>query len=289
MSRAIRFRIVVVAAIVAAAVTTPRAQADTKALFKELIDKSSQMLVTVKCVWKIQGGGSQQEREQEFTGLMIEKGGLVLCSSLNLGTSRVFRRQGASVTPTDIKVLIGDDTEGVEAKLLTSDPELDLSWIQIKEPDSKGYSFLDLARSKIAVAGDRLYSSRRMDKFFDRTIVVNEGLLAGITKKPRELLIPTDSLEFGRTSVGMPVFAEDGAVVGISVLQTSDPEEPTSAGAVLILPVAEVIKATEKAKVTASSEEEEEDEEGDEPTTKPADSAKPEPARKPAEEEEEEE
>lgn len=287
-------RFLTLATIAAVALAAVPAFADTKALYNKVIDQTSNALVTVKFVLKLQGAGGPQEIEREFTALMIEKGGLVLCSSVQLGTSRLFRRQGASVTPTDIKILIGDDTEGVEAKLLTNDPELDLSWVQIKKPDEKGYKSLDLAKSKMAVLGDRMFSVKRMDKFFDRALVVNEGYLGGVTKKPRELLIPTSSLEFGQANIGMPVFGDDGSIVGISVLQSADPEDieggARPAAEVLILPVAEVNKATEKAK-TVTPEEEEEEEDSDATSKPAADAAKAAPAKpdKKADEEEEEE
>lgn len=271
-----RIRLGALAGLTAVLLGGGSATADTKALYKQLADQLSHALVTVKFVLKVQGPSGPQEIEREFTALMIEKNGLVLCSSVQLGTSRIFRARGGQVTPTDIKVLIGDDTEGVAARLLTNDPELDLSWVQIKKPDEKGYKFLDLSKSKVVTLGDRLLSARRMDKFFDRAIVLNEGLLGGITKKPRELLIPTASLEFGQTNIGMPVFSEDGSVVGVSVLQSPDPEDmdASSRGSadVLVLPVAEVVKATEKAKTTAPAADEEEDDassDGDKSTTEP--------------------
>ncbi|HWL91978.1 MAG TPA: hypothetical protein VNT79_00450 [Phycisphaerae bacterium] len=253
---------------VALLATAGVARADTKAIYKQLFDEAAPALVTIKCVLKVQGSSGAQEQEREFTALMIEPKGLVLCSSLQLGTSRLYRRMATSITPTDIKVLIGDDTEGVEAKFLTSDPELDLSWVEIKTPDEKGYTSLDLSKGVVPALGDRLLSGRRMDKFFDRAFVVNEGYLGGTTKKPRELLVPTASLEFTQTSIGMPVFDDHAAVVGVAVLQSPDPEDEggtRGSADVLILPVAEVVKATERARTAANeAEEEEEDEEGEE-------------------------
>ncbi len=269
------------------------ARADSKELYKRLTNDVAPALVTVKCVLKMQGPGGAQENEREFTALMIESDGLILCSSLQLGTSRLYRRMMGSITPTDIKVLIGDDTEGVAARLITSDQELDLSWIRIKEPDAKGYKSLDLKKTKKAEIGERLLSTHRMDKFFERTMVINEGNLGAITKKPRELLVPTASLEFGQTNIGMPVFSEDGSLVGVSVLQSPDPEDmdANSRGAadVLILPAAEVAKATEKAKTVTPAPEEEEEE----ASTKASDEDEEKPAAekpaKPANDEEEEE
>ncbi len=243
------------------------APAEAKTEYEKLIDDISPSLVTLKCVLKMQGPGGAREVEREFTALMIDNKGTVLCASVQLGTSKLMRRYG-TITPTDIKVLIGEDTEGVEAKLLASDSELDLSWVQIKKPDAKGYAHVDFAKATTVNYGDRLLTVTRMDKFFDRTPIVNEGRLSGKTKKPRDLLVPSSGLEI---EPGMPIFGEGGVTVGVIVVQAPDEEEQAAASrmgtAALILPAAEVVKATKRAHETAAAEDEE-DEEGEGDTVK---------------------
>lgn len=252
------------------------AAAQSKANYAKLIADVSPALVTIKYVLKFQGQGGVQEREREFTAVMIEKTGLVLCAGVQLGTSKMFQRMGmGSITPTDIKVLIGEDTTGVDARLLATDAELDLSWIQIKAPDEKGYACVDLAKATVPTLGDSLLTLARMDKFFDRAIVVREGKLAGQTTKPRELMIPSGmDLE-----PGMPIFAADGSPVGVVVVQSPDSEDTSRSGstAALLLSAKDVSKATVRAKATAAAEEEEVDDEeaaageaGKTPTTQPA-------------------
>jgi len=253
--------------------SVPAARAAGALDYKKLIDQTAPALVTVKFVLKVQGAAGQREIEREFTGVMIGPKGLVLCSSVQLGTSKLMRRFRGTATPTDIKVLIGDDTEGVEAKLIASDSDLDLSWVQIKKPSDKGYAYVDFSKSQNVPIGAPLLTLSRMDKFFDRAVVINEGHLGGKTKKPRELLVPTDSLG---VTPGMPVFAKDGVTVGVVVIQSPDPEDmaanPRMAGqstAVLILPSAKVVKATKRAQET--TKEDDEDDDGDAETkTAPA-------------------
>ncbi|MFQ5410842.1 MAG: hypothetical protein ACE5EC_01035 [Phycisphaerae bacterium] len=275
----------------ALAVQPAVARADANRDFQKIIDNASPALVTVKFVLKVQGRGGNQEIEREFTGLMIEPTGLVLCSSIQLGTSKLLRSRLGGATPTDIKILIGDDTEGVEARLLGTDAELDISWVEIKKPEKAGYSYLDLAKAKTVAPGDTLMTISRMGKFFDWAVKVSEGRVGGLTKKPRKLIIPTDDLGI---TPGMPIFAVGGATVGIVVMQSPDPED-MDAGArmagrtteALILPVAEVLKATTRAKASAKSDEEEEDEE--EESEKPAATKAVKKETKPADDEEEEE
>ncbi|MCG8405573.1 MAG: serine protease [Phycisphaerales bacterium] len=243
------------------------AHTERKADYEKLHKKASSSLVTIKCVLKIQGMGGNREFEREFTGVMIDPKGLVLCSGVRLGTSKMMRGFG-TVTPTNIKILSGNDTEGEEAKLLTSDPDLDLSWVQIEKPRAKGYAYLNLSQSKTPKLGATLLTMKRLDKFFDRTAVISEGRLSGITKKPRKLFVPTSSLD---VDPGMPVFSQDGTAIGIVVLQSPDPEDMdansrqmSNSTAALILPSAEVMKATKRARITAESEGSEEEEEEEE-------------------------
>ncbi len=140
--------------------------------YAELIKTKSPALVTVKFVLKM----GESERESEITALLIEANGLVLCSSMRLGG--MFRMSNMSVTPTDLKVFVGDDTEGLEAKLVSRDSELDLAWVRIKDP-GKDLPFVDLSKSASPKPGDRLLSMKRLGMYFDRGVVVTEGPVSG--------------------------------------------------------------------------------------------------------------
>lgn len=238
--------------------------------YQSFLSEKAPVLVTVKFVLKMKGGFmGEQENESEATGVMIDPHGLVLCSNTQLGgLSSLFSRFGGgdiSVTPTDIKVLIGDDTEGVDADILARDTELDLAWIQIKKPAEAGYAHLDLAQSAKPAVGDRVLCVKRMGKFFDRVPSLLDGRIAGATRKPRELYVPSADLGAG---LGMPVYLPDGKVVGVLVTQMPDPEEmemnpgsfftnPFSFQDMfsgLILPADRVIIATQRARESAKEQ-----------------------------------
>jgi S1-C subfamily serine protease len=250
--------------------------------YQTWLEQKSPALVTVKFVLKIKMGGmmggmGDQETDSEITGIMIDPKGLVLCSNTQFGGlfGMIGRFMGPmagniSANPTDIKVLVGDDTEGLEAKLLARDTELDLAWVQIEEPGDAKFAFCDMARNATPQIGQRFFGVRRMGKFFDRVAAVVEGRVGGITAKPRDLYVPTTSIA---AMSGLPIFATDGAVLGVTVAQMPDAEdEPADPmgmlgsmlggmqGAMegmggLILPAAEVVKATKRALETAEAEE----------------------------------
>jgi len=240
--------------------------------FQSFIQEKTPTLVTIKFVLKINmgamfGGGGDQETEAEVTGVMIDPKGLILCSNTKLGgfTALIQRFMGEggsniSAKPTDMKVLVGDDTEGLEAEFLARDSELDLAWVQIKEPGDNKFAYVDFTKSAKPQIGTRLRTLHRMGKHFDRCIVVGEDRVGGITSKPRELYVPTTDTS---KSMGLPIYTEDGKVVGVTILQMPDAED-SMGGAMsmfnnmsnfenmsgLILPVEQVIKATKRAKAT---------------------------------------
>ncbi|MCP3957630.1 MAG: hypothetical protein GY719_07225 [bacterium] len=240
------------------------------------------VLVDVKFVLKVKmaGAGSDREIEGETVCPLIDPEGLVLCSNTELGgymtmMSRMMGHGGGfdvTATPREIEVFLGDASEGLDAALLARDTERDLAWVQIKggldaeEPPA----FLDLGKSAELETGDRFYRLRRMDKFFGSVPVVTDGVVAAVIDKPRNLLVPSEPAS---TGFGLPVFTADGRLVGISVIQVPDAEDQLGgmlAGGLsflssaaklqdmvggLILPAAEVAKATRLARESFADDE----------------------------------
>lgn len=244
--------------------------------YKALIAKRAPALVTVKFVLKTSMGAmGEQESESEVTGVMIDPNGLVLCSDTQLGgfmrmLARLMPMMGGNInaTPTDLKVFVGDDVEGREAELLARDSELDLAWVRIKDPGSEKFDYLDLSQSVSVSAGQKIVSVRRMSKYFGRTPVVLQGRIGGSTTEPRKLYVPP--MEFALAQ-GLPVYTDTGKLIGVTVTQAPDAGD-TDAGfnpmamlsqmsnmqetlLGLILPAADVAKATKRALASAESEE----------------------------------
>lgn len=250
--------------IFSSAVATPENSPTPTNEYQALMNAVAPALITVKYVLKVQGPGGTRDIDREITAVMMDKSGLVLCAGVQIGTSRLMRRMGAT-TPTDIKILIGDDTVGIDASLIATDAELDLAWLRIKDASKlpADLKFIDFSKSKTLALGDRVLTVNRMDKFFDRAPVISEGRVVGTTKKPRDMIVPGVGIE---TEPGMAVFAADGSPAGVVVLQSPDPEdmEGPSRGsmATLILSSEQLNKATARALATAAEEGEEEDDSG---------------------------
>lgn len=282
-------------ALVAAPAPQAAATADagaTGTAYRQLIDRAGPAMVTIKFVMKMEGGmGGDDGRDMETTGTVMEADGLVLTSNAKMGG--MASRMGMNVNPTDIKILIGDDTEGLKARILARDSELDLCWIKIEDEKASGKTFqhVDFAAGATSTLGDKLYSVSRMGKFFDHALSVDEGRHAGDARKPRKLVI-TGGFGDARGLLGMPVFNADAKVVGWNILQIPDKEDMEGGEqgegniGVLLLPAAEVVKATTRGKeaaaknpAAAAGEPEKKD---DAPADKPAASGTPTGGDKPA-------
>lgn len=235
-----------------------------EAQYRHVRDTYAPMLVTIKFVQKTQGRFGEFEGENEINGVMIEPTGLVLCSNMLLGGS-ASRRAGGRSVPSEIKVLIGDDLQGLDARFVARDTELDLAWLQIKEPGERKFAALDLeAALKAPVTprlGQRVLTLGVMGRYFGQEVLVSEGLVAGRTRKPRELYVLRGAVD---TDPGLPVFTPAGQLLGFACVQQPDADEVsgnvanlTARGRGLILPVRTVVKATEQAKAVRQEDVEE--------------------------------
>jgi len=212
-------------------------------------------LALIKFILSFDGGGGQsQDVEGEAMAVMIDPKGLLVMSGTEIG-----QRKGMSVNVKELKVCIGDDTEGVLAKLVGRDSELDLAWLRIEKPSDKGYTVIDPAKSAVPKVGDTIVGLDKMGKYFDRTPVVFTTMVGGITKKPRELFIPSPGASLQTFFIGTPFFNAGGEFVGMSVIQmpNADSEEGMNSRSrerltrfdqgFKILPAAEIVSATARA------------------------------------------
>jgi hypothetical protein len=221
-----------------------------------LIAQSSDALVAVKFVLQMKGAkGSDRSSEEEAYCLLLDPSGVVLCPSVYIGIAPQSLRRamgGMSVTPTEFKVLIGDDPEGYEARLLARDADLELAWLQLKTPGKKLPS-LDLTARPQPQVGDKLLTLSKTPRYLGRAPVVAENALGGTATRPRPLLMLA-----GLTLLpGTAVFSNAGVLVGVSIAQRADEGERATAGQrapTLVLPVEELAAATKRAQEPPASE-----------------------------------
>lgn len=225
--------------------------------YRPLLEKHATAVVTIK--YNVNMGGNSQE--QEIPGIVIDAKGLVICSNVMMGG--LIRKFDPSAEFKDVKILTAEDQEGVEAKVIARDSDLDLAWVQIKEPKLE-YKFLDFSKAAEPEAGDQLLGLVRMGKFFDRAPVISAGRMAGIAKRPRRLFVGDAEIP------GTAVFVAGDELVGMSVFPTPSEEEMEGEAFQsamrdpfaqrVILPASEIVAATARAREAAASGKGEEEE-----------------------------
>jgi len=244
------------------------ARADDAAAMKQALEQHAESIVSLKTVTQMSApNGSQQDAEGEAAGVMISSDGLVLCSNMMLNgpvamIQRVLGRNlpGLSSEIKTVKVVIGPNDEELDAKVLARDEDLDLAWVQIEKSDRE-FKAVDLAKAAEADLGARVVGVRRMGAVFDRAAVTAVATVCGQTERPRKLLVVQEDIS---DIVGLPMFNAAGEPIGVVVTQMPSAEDTGGEGNPLgmlsnlasmqegvdglILPAAEVVKATERAK-----------------------------------------
>jgi S1-C subfamily serine protease len=223
----------------------------------KLVAEKAPAIVSIKFMLKNEQG---EQDEQETTGALIDATGLVITSNDAFGSMAARFGGGPSPVPTEIKVLVGEDTQGVKGKFLARDTELGLAWIQIEEAPKSPYTFIDFSKGADAGVGDEVVYISRMGTFFDRAPLVTEGSISATVNKPRHLLLPSIAIAAQRER-GLPMFDPKGNVVGISTLVLPEREELEGMKGdamkgfmgVMILPAKDVVAASARARETAKT------------------------------------
>lgn len=218
-------------------------------------------VVSVKMSLKYEGSFGEHEQERETTGVIIDDSGLVLCSNSQTGgvpPSMQDRMTGVTVTPREIKVFVDNDSEGLDAKLIARDSELDLAWIRITDLKNTKLAAVDLTAGATPALGEDMVGVGRLSKYFDRAPMLTFCRVASIVKKPRHLFIPSDM-----NDLGIPVLTAAGKLVGVTIVQLPEVDEDNDesmraqlrglGASMVILPAADVASATKRALETAEN------------------------------------
>ncbi len=252
-----------------------RARAEKKKTIRMLTDRHAPSVVTVEFVAKESFMGQERKNEMEAPAVMVSPDGLVLTANsrlqgmmtmaMNMAGGFMGGMMGGMKPQSDtedIKVIIGEDSEEFEAKLVARDSDLDLAWVQIVDTKGKTFHYVDFNDSAGLEVGDTYYTMTRMGERFDRVPMVNSSSIVAVVESPRPLLVGAAT-----TAWGGPVFSSDGKVAGFLITQPPEEGEEgpmsleslTTMGG-FILPAKKVVKAMEQAREIAKQQPPEEPE-----------------------------
>ncbi len=247
-----------------------RARAQAKKTISNLTEARGPSVVTLQFIAKETNFMGQQEKyEMEAPAVVLTPDGLLLAASSRLqgfGAFMMGMMGGLGGLPAgmpipqsdveDIKVIIGEDSEGLEAKIIARDSDLDLAWVQITDTQGQTFKHVDFNDAAILEVGDVYYTLSRMGERFDRALRISSASISAAVDNPRPLLIGELTLSWG-----VPVFSAAGKPAGLLVTQ---PAEQGEEGAIsleifasstgFILPAKKIVKATKQAQEIAKKQ-----------------------------------
>lgn len=177
-----------------------------------LVESQAPRIVTLKVVLNVEVRGNNQELRLTARGVLVSATGLVLTATEVFSPNiRINDRPvEAKVTPSDVKVILGNEEKEHEAFQSGKDTKLGLAFVQISDLADKKLPFVDFGASVSAVPGSDLVTINRLDKGFDFAPYFSLGTITGELKKPRPALLIDRP-----NGIGLPAFTLKGQVVGV--------------------------------------------------------------------------
>ena len=275
-----------VAMAAVAGVVVLSAHADEAAVAgRSVLDAHKTAVVTVALVIKHQmsmpGSGSQEQEEKtEATGTVIDPSGLTVLSLSQTDPSALIQSMmgdagdngGMKIESvlSDVKI-IQDDGKELPAKVVLRDKDLDLAFIRPIDKPAAPLPAVNLKEAAAPQILDPVLVINRLGKVANRAYSLSVDRIEAIIAKPRTFYVP------GRgessATLGCPVFAFDGKVVGVALLRNL-PGGMGGGGMMsmmggghenvlpVILPAADIFEAGQQAPAAADVK--------DEPKPKPA-------------------
>lgn len=204
-------------AVVLLATSTVRAD-NQGALMRAIADKHSSGVVTISLV--LRSGESDEQRELEAEGLVIDRTGLIVTTNTAVDPTSLMAAMGqdgggSGTNVVAAKVLLPQGGE-LPAKVVLRDRDRNLAFLRPLRPFPAGMAFLDFKSAKAtALLGDQVYLLGRFGRAASRKPSVRVLRITGALTKPRVLYaIPNDF-----SLLGQAAFNEQGNLIGLVSLR----------------------------------------------------------------------
>lgn len=219
-------------ALVAATCTSSHAGAADDS-YQKLIDTQSKSIVTVKFVMNVSmgggGGGMDREIPVEIGGIVVSDDGLIMIPGAPMDIANQMRRQmrgrrggrggggggmadmEIEASPTDIRVVMGEDFEEYDAVLAAKDSTLQLAFVMLEDTEGLELTPLELTPTTDPGIGEELLTLARLGESYDYAPYFAKVQVTGQVTQPRRMWCIATQL----FSPGLPVFSSAGVFVGI--------------------------------------------------------------------------
>lgn len=218
-------------------VAAPALAQDTGAQLSQLLDKTADSIVTVKVVVKTEIAmmGQSEESRLDLKGVVVDASGLVMISNADISADRLASMLGGmgggmdagiKITPSDFKVVFGNEEKEYEAFLVAKDTELDLAFVAVKGLEDRKLNVVSFATDAKPAIGQKVVGISRTPKGFDYAPFFSTARISGKVKKPRKAWMVDGSI----STYGLPVFTIDGQVLGVLITLTPSTTEESGGG-----------------------------------------------------------
>jgi hypothetical protein len=241
---------------------------------RDILAKSQGAVVTVKLAIKqsmsFSGRDSKSESKTETTGTVIDPSGLTVVSLATTDPSstvkdayaRAITARGGDMSQfkfeselSDVKIVLADGTE-MAADVVLRDKDLDLAYLRPSDKPAKPLAFIDLKRDAKAQILDEVIVLNRLSQAANRAPAVSIGRIEAVVEKPRMAYLLGQAM-WGY-SLGSPVFALDGKLLGILLLRSAKTQADQSSGFIfsnlnqlgmmpVILPASDIVDGAKQA------------------------------------------
>lgn len=184
---------------------------DYRPVYRDLVERHAEAIVTVKFVMSVTNSGNEQRIEDRTQAVLVSDDGLMIVPdrSVSLDFSTFGNSTPGQAAPvaksSDFRVRLAGSEDWLPADLVTRDAELGLAWLRLRKPSGK-LDFVDLADSVKAEPGMVFYSLLRTSDEWGGVPVFRPGLVLGETRTPTFRLLVD----------GVPglAFSQDGKAMG---------------------------------------------------------------------------
>ncbi len=162
---------------------------DYRAIYRDLVSRHADAVVTVKFVMSLTTSGNEQRIEDRTQAIVVSADGLLMVPERAVSVD--FSQLGNSTpgqaspvaTSSDFRVRLADTEEWLPADLVTRDGELGLAWLRLRNP-SRALGFVDLTQGVGPEPGMVFFSLLRTSDEWGAVPVFRPGLVLGETRNP---------------------------------------------------------------------------------------------------------
>lgn len=223
---------------------------------RKLLAKHQTSVLTVELQLRqsVTIGTQEQKGETKVTtsGVLLDASGLLAIplsavdpSNLQKAGNPNARNFKITSEVADAKVLLADSTE-VPVDVVYRDNDLDLAFIQTKQPLPGSLTPFDLTKPGKPAILDEAYVLWRLGPIANRTLAIQSGRILASVDKPRPYYLYEHAN--WQTTLGSPVLAQDGKFVGL-ILMRFDTSAGASRGALpVVVPAEDIQEAVTQAR-----------------------------------------